>query len=314
MKATVHVGDSRQSLLKIADGSVACCVTSPPYFGLRDYGNDEQVGAEETPAEFISTLVDIFREVRRTLRDDGTLWLNLGDSYAGAGGHMSTSPMQATNRGSLHSLAPKFDRPAKNLLGIPWRVAFALQDDGWFLRSDIIWAKPNPMPESVLDRPTRSHEYVFLLTKSANYYYDAAAVAEPAVSWEGEKADPRAGAGRIAYAGKRDSGDEYLQEAFVVVNETRNRRDVWTLPPEPYKGAHFAVMPTELIKPCVLAGSQEGDLVLDPFTGSGTVGVVALRRNRDFVGVELNPDYAKMAANRIRDDGPLFNEVELCQS
>jgi DNA modification methylase len=273
MEARILVGDVRTRLAALEDGSVRCVVTSPPYWGLRDYGRDGQIGLEQTPEEFVGKLVAVFREVRRVLADDGTLWLNLGDSY-GSG---------------------------KQLVGIPWRVAFALQADGWYLRQDIIWSKPNPMPESVTDRCTKAHEYVFLLTKSPRYYYDKDAVSE-------EYADATVKRGKSIRQVSAD-GTVTTRGNGEPVQGRRNRRSVWTVATKPFRGAHFAVMPETLVEPCVLAGSAEGDLVLDPFAGSGTVGVVALRHGRNFVGVELNADYAKVAQDRIYDAAPMMNTV-----
>ena len=317
MKSTILIGDVRKRLSEIPSESVRTCVTSPPYFGLRDYGHDGQIGLEQTPEAYVAELVEVFREVRRVLADDGTLWLNLGDSYAGSGkganadGSVTATGKQATHKGTtLGTFTKSFTGDGlkpKDLIGIPWRVAFALQQDGWYLRSDIIWHKPNPMPESVTDRPTKSHEYVFLLSKSAKYYYDHEAVKEPAV----HSADRRSGEGRLTYDGKRQGDKGTGQEAFVSIVDKRNKRDVWTINTKPFKGAHFAVMPKALVEPCVLAGSAEGDTVLDPFTGSGTVAVVANRHGRNFVGTELNPEYAEIAKARIKDDSPMFNEVEV---
>lgn len=393
--ARVLVGDVRQRIAELPDCSVQTCVTSPPYWGLRDYGHDGQIGLEQTPDEYVAELVEVFREVRRVLSDDGTLWLNLGDTYG----------------------------PGKQLQGIPWRVAFALQADGWWLRQDIIWSKPNPMPESVTDRCTKAHEYVFLLSKSPRYHYDARAIHEPA-----ESAGESRGGGKkysSAEGGVAIIGDKHNLDKYGPTPETRNKRDVWTIATKPYAGAHFAVMPEALAEPCVLAGSRppgrrcdcdhviasplgsgsvedptlltgrkgmnrprradegtrpitrreqrdyarqlkasphraemeraagpafahyvrtdlsgarpipadlladwtgrgwlttpapcehsdsQADVVLDPFTGSGTVGVVALRHGRDFIGIELNPEYAALAEARIYDDGPLLNAVEL---
>lgn len=319
--ARVLIGDVRQRLAELPDCSVQTCVTSPPYWGLRDYGHDGQIGLEQTPDEYVAGLVEVFREVRRVLADDGTLWLNLGDSYAmttkGAGG----SGKQDTNAGAQMSdrkwRIPSGLKP-KDLVGIPWRVAFALQSDGWWLRQDIIWAKPNPMPESVTDRCTKAHEYVFLLTKSARYYYDAAAIAEPFLHGDMQREAKRRKAAGLLRTGEymvgsgRNDGDSYTGGVgFASAKDTRNKRDVWTIATKPYAGAHFAVMPEALAEPCILAGSRAGDLVLDPFTGSGTVGVVALRHDRDFIGTELNPEYAALAEARIYDDGPLLNAVEL---
>jgi DNA modification methylase len=299
--ARILVGDALERLQGVPDGSVQTCVTSPPYWGLRDYGNDGQLGLEPTPDEYVANMVAVFREVRRVLADDGTLWLNLGDSYAGGG------------RGGLQGHSPEGLKP-KDLVGIPWRVAFALQADGWWLRQDIIWHKPNPMPESVTDRCTKAHEYVFLLSKSARYFYDAPAVSESAVTpagvtWQQRKAAGVAsnnrGASQVGNVRTHGSGDHNLTRQ----DGQRNRRSVWTIATKPYSGAHFAVMPADLVEPCILAGSKSGDTVLDPFTGSGTVGMVALRHGRKFIGVELNPEYAQLAESRIYDDGPLLNEV-----
>ena len=283
MKARILVGDALTRLAELPDGSVQTCVTSPPYWGLRDYGHDGQLGLEATPDDYVANMVALFREVRRVLADDGTLWLNLGDTY-GSG---------------------------KQLQGIPWRVAFALQADGWWLRQDIIWHKPNPMPESVTDRCTKAHEYLFLLTKSARYFYDAEAISEvslrpSAVGFIGGQK------GRDLTIGESDPNYRNGSEQWgreVVVGSFRNRRSVWTIATKPYSGAHFAVMPADLVEPCILAGSRPDDVVLDPFTGSGTVGMVALRHGRQFVGCELNPEYAALAETRIYDDGPLLNEV-----
>lgn len=322
----IHVGDSREILRSLDAGSVQTCITSPPYFGLRDYGNDAQMGLETTPDEYVKGMVGLFSEVWRVLKDDGTLWLNLGDTYStGSGGGRGADAKQQTSLGSLMPRNATAGIADKNLLGIPWRVAFALQAEGWYLRQDIIWAKPNPMPESVTDRCTKSHEYLFLLSKSARYFYDHEAIKEPSIygsrgsefdtgktaahqNFTMQPRDRRAGAGRLTYDGKRQGNPGEGQEAFVHIEETRNKRDVWTIPTTPFKGAHFAVMPEALVEPCVLAGSREGDTVLDPFAGSGTVGVVALRHQRNFVGVELNPAYAEMARARIKDDGPMLNE------
>ena len=275
MTVTVLEGDSRTVLATLPEASVQCCVTSPPYFGLRDYGHNGQIGLEATTDDYVAEMVALFREVRRVLKDDGTLWLNLGDSYAGSGKGPSQS-LSAEARDMTHTMHTAFvpdGLKPKDLIGIPWRVAFALQADGWYLRSDIIWHKPNPMPESVTDRPTKAHEYVFLLTKSARYYYDAAAIAEPSI------------------------------------DDTRNARTVWSITTQPYKGAHFATMPPELARRCILAGSKTGDTVLDPFGGAGTTGLVADRLGRDAVLVELNPTYAALARHRIHDDAPMFAEV-----
>jgi site-specific DNA-methyltransferase (adenine-specific) len=276
--AEILVGDAVTRLRELSDGSIRTCVTSPPYWGLRDYGNDGQLGLESTPQEFVENLCQVFDEVRRVLADDGTLWVNLGDTYAD-----------------------------KSLAGIPWRFAFAMQDRGWYLRQDIIWAKPNPMPESVTDRCTKSHEYVFLLTKNPTYYFDHEAIKEPAIHAN----DRRNGKGRHTYTGKRAENDGLVQQSFVTVNDTRNKRSVWTVTTKGYKEAHFAVYPTELIEPCVKAGSAVGDTVLDPFSGSGTTGEVALKLGRNYVGCELNPDYAKLSEKRITEALGMFAEVTI---
>ena len=318
--AKILVGDVRSRLADIADGSVQCCVTSPPYWGLRDYGADGQIGLEQTPEAYVAEMVGVFREIRRVMADDGVLWLNLGDSYAGSGkgrngdGSMGklNSAKQLSSVGSYDGRVPVTKEidglKPKDLVGIPWRVAFALQADGWYLRQDIIWAKPNPMPESVTDRCTKAHEYVFMLTKSARYYFDNEAIKEPSVSYADDK---RADKGRFLYDVKFDGTQGTGNQAFVTINETRNKRSVWTITSKPFRGAHFAVMPEALVEPCVLASTRPDDLVLDPFIGSGTVAVVALKHGRNFVGVELNPEYAEIARNRIESSQPMFNEVTI---
>lgn len=306
--ATILIGDVRQRLRDIPDESVRCCVTSPPYWGLRDYGNDGQIGLEQTPEDYVSQMVDVFREVRRVLTDDGTLWLNLGDSYAGSGKGPSG------NLGALHNerhlehkhggIVPQGLKP-KDLVGIPWRVAFALQADGWWLRQDIIWHKTNPMPESVTDRCTKAHEYVFLLTKSGRYHYDADAIAEQALA---KNHHDYTGTAYVAPGQSTHTGNRHKT---IDGPMTRNRRSVWTVNLQPFREAHFAVMPEALAQPCILAGSKPGDLILDPFTGAGTTAVVALRHGRNFVGTELNADYTSIAQRRITDDSPLFNTVKI---
>ena len=304
MTAKILVGDVRARLKDIETGSVQTCVTSPPYWGLRDYGNDGQIGLETTIAEYVNNMVEVFREVKRTLRDDGTLWLNLGDSYASfRDGKAVPDTTRGDSLGTLVSKGLAKNRMAttfigtnikhKDLVGIPWRVAFALQEAGWYLRQDIIWAKPNPMPESVKDRCTKSHEYVFLLSKSPKYYFDNEAIKEPTVT--------RDNTNRDRDSSKLNNTPGRTRMAGLKTNnyDMRNKRDVWTLTTKPFKGAHFAVMPEALVEPCILAGSRGGDTVLDPFAGSGTVGVVALREGRKFIGAELNPEYAAMAVERI---------------
>jgi len=322
-EATILVGDVRESLRNLPDGCVRTVVTSPPYWGLRDYGHDGQIGLEQTPDEYVREMVGVFREVWRVLADDGTLWLNLGDSYytQPAGNKTPSGFQQKSSHGTSGALGQQYGDTKitrkldglklKDLVGIPWRVAFALQADGWYLRQDIIWAKPNPMPESVTDRCTKAHEYVFLLTKNARYYYDHTAAAEPA-KYAGvtvKASDPKtAKNGAKGTFGATAVG---FTQHDTVVGETRNRRSVWTVTTKPFKGAHFAVMPESLVEPCVLAGSATGDTVLDPFSGSGTVGVVALRHGRNYIGCELNPEYADLSRKRILDDAPLMNTVEV---
>jgi len=298
-------GDCREVLKTLPAESVNCVVTSPPYFGLRDYGVDGQIGLEETPAEYVAALVEVFREVKRVLRADGNVWLNLGDSYSSGAMTPHAGQRKDRDQTTMSGLVrkPPENLGHKQLLGIPWRVAFALQDDGWYLRSDIIWAKPNPMPESVTDRPTRSHEYIFLLTKSAKYYYDAEAIKEPANF-------PNQGRW-----GKDDKyfGDETMKARKLqdfVNGETRNKRTVWTVATQPYKESHFATFPEKLIEPCILAGCPAGGTVLDPFGGSGTTGRVAARHGRDAILVELNPKYAELITTRtdkIQKVMPLFS-------
>jgi len=413
-------GDVRTMLKTLTGESVNCVVTSPPYFGLRDYGVAGQIGLEASPAEYIETMVDVFREVRRVLRGDGTLWLNIGDSYAGSGrgGHVSdTSTLQGSTeseqqcrdaRGSqlapgLHAAAaaagvigrawvpPPFGLKKKDLVGIPWMLAFALRADGWYLRQDIIWHKPNPIPESVRDRCTKAHEYVFLLSKSERYYYDFDAMQEPssdgaharnpgnarpakgaqayldgvedhrtkgglhafaerkrtqyktpdgwdtskgegghgsfhkdgrekgrkpAANWKGSSFDGerdiavRPDKGRkIAEAGSGIKNNDSFDDAMAVMPESRNKRSVWTVSTKAFSEAHFATFPPALIEPCILAGCPQGGVVLDPFFGAGTTGLVADRHGRDCIGIELNPEYADMAEKRIRGDSPLFAEV-----
>jgi DNA modification methylase len=313
LQARVLVGDAVSRLAELPDGSVRTCVTSPPYWGLRDYGNDGQLGLESTPQEFVENLCQVFDEVRRVLADDGTLWVNLGDSYAGgaaaSGGKQRLGPNKDLDNQRNDVKLKKIGEglKSKDLVGIPWRFAFAMQDRGWYLRQDIIWAKPNPMPESVTDRCTKSHEYVFLLTKNPTYYFDHEAIKEPAIHAN----DRRNGKGRHTYTGKRAENDGLVQQSFVTVNDTRNKRSVWTVTTKGYKEAHFAVYPPELITPCVLAGSAEGDTVLDPFSGSGTTGEVALTHGRNYVGVELNPEYAALSEKRITNAIGMLGEVRV---
>jgi DNA modification methylase len=304
---TYQIGECRAILATLPERSIQCCVTSPPYWGLRDYGHADQIGLEPTPAEYVAGMVDVFRAVRRVLRDDGVLWLNLGDSYAATTkGSSGKGEKQISNAGTLladRSWSIPDGLKPKDLCGIPWRVAFALQADGWYLRSDVIWAKPNPMPESVTDRPTKAHEYVFLLSKSERYVYDASAIAEVASGRSsGRVADDKAGsgAGFEIRSGFAKCGDVEWSE--------RNARTVWTIASQPFAGAHFATMPPKLAERCILAGSRIGDTVLDPFLGSGTVGMVAERCGRKWFGCELNPKYEPLIKERTAQAG-LFGRV-----
>jgi DNA modification methylase len=315
MSVEILHGDCRETLKTLPEGSVHCCITSPPYFGLRDYGHDGQIGLEESPDAFVQQMVGVFREVKRVLRDDGTLWLNLGDSYAGSGkgrnpdGTVHVSALlakQGTSAGTVmgnvpSGLVPEGMKP-KDLIGIPWRVAFALQADGWYLRQDIIWHKPNPMPESVTDRCTKAHEYIFLLSKSARYFYDAEAVQEPCsedMQIRAAKGHTRGGNGKVD-ASRNDSETLRGEASKVIdVSSGRNRRSVWTVTTKPYRAAHFATFPPDLIRPCILAGCPIGGTVLDPFGGSGTTGQVAMEEGRNAILCELNADYVGLIRKRI---------------
>ena len=307
MTWTIYNGDCLEVLRTLPDCSVQCCVTSPPYWGLRDYGVDGQLGLESSPDLYVGKMVEVFREVRRVLRDDGTLWLNLGDSYATSSKHGSgygeisaTAGVGNSQKGVQSRCGCPSGLKPKDLVGIPWRVAFALQADGWWLRQDIIWHKPNPMPESVRDRCTKAHEYVFLLTKSERYYYNKDAISSPA-KHAGKTRVSKATNGSAMQAlqnGKKPSGNG-VPGTLVTIAETTNRRSVWTIATKPYKGAHFATMPPTLVEPCVMAGTKAGDLVLDPFNGSGTTGAVAIGLRRNYVGIELNSEYIKLANERI---------------
>ena len=280
MKIAIHKGDCIEQMQKMKEKSVDMCVTSPPYWGLRNYNDEEgQLGQEATPKEFVDNLVKVFREVRRVLKDEGTVWLNLGDTYCGTGhkGNYTDPKHREGRNGQSFALNNKIDGlKSKDLVGIPWRVAFALQDDGWYLRQDIIFAKQNPMPESVKDRCTKSHEYIFLLSKNKKYYYD----------------------------------NEAIKELSVDGKQKKNKRSVWSLPTQAFKGAHFAVSPIALFEPCVLAGCPEGGTVLDPFAGSGTTGIVATNNNRNAVLIELNGDYIDIMKERIAESGNLFINVK----
>lgn len=262
----VVVGDAWHALQQFPDRTFRCCVSSPPYWGLRDYGIPNQIGAEKDLDDYIGNLTEVYQQVKRVLRDDGTLWLNIGDSYTSGNRTWRDADKKNRARGMEYRPPTPEGLKPKDLIGVPWRIAFALQADGWYLRSDIIWYKPNCQPESVKDRPTRAHEYLFLFSKSEDYFYNHKAILEPASSKKG----------------------------------TRNRRTVWSINTEPFADAHFATFPLNLIEPPILAGTEPGDIVLDPFFGSGTVGEACLRLKRRFVGIELKPDYAEIAAKRLR--------------
>ncbi len=327
MTAKILVGDAQVKMEGLGMESINCVVTSPPYWGLRDYQIDGQLGLEPTPEEYAEKLVCVFRDVWRVLRKDGVVWLNLGDCYAtGAGkvgdcpgggeqgerwkGYKGAQPEQTKSAAmgptTQPNRMPQKGLKPKDLAGIPWRVAFALQADGWWLRSDIIWSKPNPMPESVTDRPTKSHEYVFLLTKSAKYYYDMDAIREPHAdiphSRGKKKADSLDG---------MNAGDGWKHLPVFHNPLGRNKRTVWEIPTQNFSEAHFATFPEKLAEPCILAGCPRGGTVLDPYTGSGTVGVVAVNNERSFVGIELNPEYAEMGCRRINAAAPLFVTTEI---
>lgn len=361
-------GDCRDILPTLPERSVQCVVTSPPYYGLRDYGVAGQLGLEQTPDEYIQNMVSVFRECRRVLRDDGTLWLNIGDSYSGSWGNYggqnrgNGTQRAIVNGSKVHQQAydqlegwrpPTSNKIAgiknKDLIGIPWMLAFALRADGWYLRCDIIWHKPNPMPESVTDRPTRSHEYLFLFAKQARYYYDSQAIAEPVKQSSLDRInqptfDEQTGGpkdyGTTGVNGNRSMrrtlenfakgrgghnafrGQGHFRESEggpanrdgremrdVGSGPTRNRRTVWTIATRPYSGAHFAVMPEQLIEPCILAGSRPGDVVLDPFAGSGTTLRVAERLGRNSIGIELNADYIKLQEKRTDGIQRVMTEV-----
>lgn len=303
----IREGDALEELRKMPDASVNCCVTSPPYWGLRDYGVTAQMGLEATPEEYVARLGTVFRELRRVLADDGVLWLNLGDCYATGGGRVGEHPGGGRAGTTLERGGQSGGLKPKDLAGIPWRVAFALQADGWWLRSDVIWSKPNPMPESITDRPTKSHEYVFLLTKSAKYYWDSASIAEPA-----------AFAGAVVNGlGSKEGLDPVKQRTCPrgtrVVKDTRNVRSVWTIAAQRCPEAHFATFPEEIAKRCLLSGCPRGGTVIDPFTGVGTMGFVAITHGRRFIGIELNPEYCRIAHRRVsraREQMPLFASQE----
>lgn len=282
--------DCREGLKLLEDNSIDCCITSPPYWGLRDYGSPGQIGLEDSIDGYLEVMVEVFREVKRVLKSKGTLWLNLGDCYAGSGKGVWENPKNVKENyipKSKHN--GKSGLKPKDLIGIPWRVAFALQDDGWYLRSDIIWNKSNAMPESVTDRPTKSHEYMFLFSKESQYYYDHEAIKEPSITKKSDK--PRGSKGVL---GKENEGRR-LETNKPKPKETRNKRSVWTVPTAQFREAHFATFPPKLIEPCILAGCPVGGIVLDPFMGSGTTAEVAIENQRNYIGFELNQDYINIA-------------------
>lgn len=319
----IHCMDAGAGVALLGDASVNMCVTSPPYFRLRDYGVDGQIGLENSPEEYIGRLVEVFRGVRRVLRDDGTLWVNIGDSYSNEGKHGGISG--GIRQGALHGGGRTREKYSsglkqKDLIGIPWMLAFALRADGWYLRQDIVWHKPNPMPESVTDRCTKAHEYIFLLSKSPKYYFDYKAIRTSSKGWNGSTFDggktfdhhnqvnkeskkPRFGGGKYPGNGSDGpySGNEYVDNGFA------NKRSVWSVPLKPYYGAHFATFPVKLIEPCILAGCQEGGVVLDPFMGSGVTAIAARMLGRNFIGFELNSEYIKFAQQRMAAELGVFN-------
>ena len=321
----IYEGDVIDHLLEFPDGSVQCVVTSPPFFNLRDYGQEGQIGLEKTPEEYVDKMVRVFGEIKRVLKDDGTVWLNLGDSYS-AGTMTKHTGEARKNRDmtAMSGIIRKYNKP-KNLIGIPWRVAFALQNDGWYLRQDIIWHKPNPMPESVKDRCTKAHEYIFLLSKSDKYYYDADAIRTPlkdgairrlleknidnqrgSITPSKSNGPMKAVGGKdwqshMAGGGSKIKGHKgyFDKDGNPICGPTANRKSVWKINTQPYKEAHFAVFPPELPELCIKAGTKEGDIVLDPFFGSGTTGWVAQRLGRKWIGIELNPEYIEIAKKRF---------------
>lgn len=303
MQFNLLCGDAIEKLRTLQDNSINTCVTSPPYYGLRDYGVGNQIGLEETPEEYINRLVEVFREVKRVLRDDGILWVNIGDSYSGTGnGGTGKNTLASKNKGQMENYGTFSKKPtktykSKDLIGIPWMLAFALRADGWYLRQDIIWAKNNPMPESVKDRCTRSHEYIFMLTKKRKYWFDHEAIQEPTNTYDENIRDRdhtklNNTPGRTRMAGLKRNN-----------YKTRNKRDVWRVGVcSTVKEAHFAVFPKELIEPCILAGCPEGGWALDPFNGSGTTGIVATQNKRNYVGIDLNPEYLEITKRRIEKE------------
>jgi DNA modification methylase len=322
MSVQIIPGDCIASMEALPEKSVQCVVTSPPYWGLRDYGMEGQLGQEKTPEEYVKNMVRVFHAAWRVLKNDGTLWLNLGDTYASswAAGRRSVIG-QGSRENRINRISG--DLKEKDMVGIPWMVAFALRADGWYLRQEIIWNKPNPMPESVTDRCTKSHEHIFLLTKSKKYYFDQDAIREPAkessLNRLAQDIERQEGSGRIAgweerkmkavqrgFASKGQIEDMQHHAKNIIWEETANKKSVWTVTTKPYREAHFATYPPELIEPCILAGSRMGDTVLDPFNGSGTTGEVAIRFRRDYIGLELNPEYIKLTEKRLKKVQPIL--------
>jgi DNA modification methylase len=306
----IYIGDAGTILSTLPDNSVDCCVTSPPYFGLRNYDVAGQIGLEDAPKTYVQRLMEVFNQVRRVLKPSGTFWLNIGDSYAGSGrgkGDINHKGVQP----KVSHVGDKFDKPYKldgyknkDLIGVPWMLAFALRNSGWYLRQDIIWHKPNPMPEPVTDRCTKAHEHIFLFAKSARYYFDYEAILEPYAKplnrWSGNNLKA---SGQSRWAQATDQ-NIYRNRNVRPNPDGRHKRDVWTVPTRPFKGAHFATFPPDLIRPCVLAGCPPNGIVLDPFFGAGTTGLVALQSGRNYIGVELNSEYVKIAEERLQANLP----------
>lgn len=319
MEVKILCGDALEQLQTLESESIYTCVTSPPYYNLRDYGVPGQIGQEESPEEYVNKLVEVFREVRRVLRPDGTLWVNIADSYATRSGAQPPRNTRNTCGHTAKKVPPGYK--VKDLIGVPWMLAFALRADGWYLRQDIIWEKPNAMPENVKDRCTKCHEHIFLLSKQPKYYFDSEAISEPIVG-ESTKRYLRKNEnpdGLPRFGGTK-YGDDQAEQSRTKSGKTytpksrRNKRDVWTIATKGFKGAHFATFPEKLIIPCIIAGSPEGGKVLDPFAGSGTTGIVSKKTGRGFVGIELNPEYAEMAAQRIAASvaEPKQSKIEEC--
>jgi len=307
----IYTGDATTVLHTLPDNSVDCVVTSPPYYGLRDYGVAGQIGLEESPEAYIERLMDVFRQVQRVLKPTGTLWLNIGDSYAGSGRGKGDVNKKSKVQNKASHVGDIFNKPYrlhgyknKDLIGIPWQLAFALRADGWYLRQDIIWHKPNPMPESITDRCTKAHEYIFLLTRSARYYFDHKAILEPA-KYDGRKDTTAKGSPKYAGTGAGlqvqsfANGIHERWPSTLQGRPARNKRSVWNVPTRSFRGAHFATYPEALIIDCIKAGCPPGGVVLDPFFGAGTTGVVARSLGRSYIGIELNPEYVKIAEERL---------------